>query len=482
MHLCSGSTLHKPVFTGCLAAIGFACQSLVSCFSLVGAEMANLRDFQAAPITYSPYWWEEAPPLETTDPIPSSTDVIVIGGGYTGLSAALELAHGGASVSVLEAERFGEGASSRNGGFISSGINVGKGADMVAAYGQARADDMLTEANDAYAHLHAVVEREGIRCQIAEPGRFVPAHCPEAYEAQARRIDELNQLTGAEAWMLPQSEQHQELNSDYYFGGLVSNRSGGLHPGLLVRGLALSASRAGAKLHATCPAGRIERLGNGFLVETPHGSIKAREVILATNGYTGQNAGWHRRRIFPVRSHMIATEELGLDLIRWLFPNMRMISDTKRMLSYFRPSPDGRRILFGGRASYRSVDPETAAPALLQNLMSIFPDLENVRVSHAWTGNVAITFDGLPHIGNERGLRYALGCNGSGVVMMTWLGRQVAREILGSVDAKYAQKPSTYSGLPMPTKPFYTGNPWMLPAIGAWYIGMDRFDRWRAGA
>ena len=423
-----------------------------------------------------PYWWDEASPLDKQDPIPASTDVLVIGGGYTGLSAALELARGKVDVSVLEADRFGFAASSRNGGMISSGINVGKGADTIAVHGQQRVSAMLGEANDAYAHLHHVVQREGIRCHISEPGRFVPAHCPRAYENLAARVDMLNKLTGAEAWMLPRAEQHSELATDYYYGGLVSARSGGVQPALLVRGLALAAAHAGALLHAHCPAGRIERISGGFLVETPQGSIKAREVFLATNGYTGPNTQWHRRRIFPVRSHIIATEDLGMARIGELFPNFRMISDTKRMLYYFRPSPDGRRILFGGRGSYRDVEPEVAAPALHQALTDIFPELESVRLTHAWCGNVGLTFDRLPHIGNETGLRYALGCNGSGVVMMNWLGTQVAREILGALD-----RPSAYAGISMPTRPFYTGNPWMLPAIGMWYVARDRFDRWQAG-
>lgn len=425
--------------------------------------------------SYHPYWWDEAPPLERHDPIPSVTDVLVIGGGYCGLSAALELARSGVDVSVVEAMGFGEGASSRNGGFISSGINIGKGANTVAGRGKANADAMLEEANAAYGHLKTIVVRERIRCQITEPGRFVPAHCPRAYEALGARVGELNYLTGADAWMLPRSSQHTELASEHYYGGLVSNRSGGLHPALLVRGLALAAASAGARLHSHCPAGRIDRTANGYLVETAGGGIRAQEIVVATNGYTGRNTQWHRRRVFPVRSHMIATEELGHEQVRALFPNMRMISDTQRMLNYFRPSPDGRRILFGGRASYRNVDPHLAAPRLLENLVAIFPQIDGVRVTHAWTGNVAITFDRLPHIGHENGVHHALGCNGSGVVIMTWLGHQVALNILGK-----ACQPSAFSGVEMPSAPLYTGNPWMLPAIGAWYVANDRFDRWRA--
>ncbi len=423
-----------------------------------------------------PYWWDEASPLDKQDPIPARTDVLVIGGGYTGLSAALELARGGAEVSVVEAGNFGSGASSRNGGMISSGINVGKGADTVATHGRPRVDAMLTEASAAYLHIHEVISREGIRCHITESGRFVAAHCPAAYEALAARVDMLNRLTGAQAWMLPRIDQHRELDSDYYFGGLVSERSGGLHPALFVRGLALAAAHAGARLHANCPAGIVARTATGFLVETRLGSIRASEILLATNGYTGDNARWHKRRLIPVCSHIIATEVLGRDRVGELFPNFRMVSDTKRNLFYFRPSPDGRRVLFGGRAGIRNIDPRTAAPRMRKNLLSIFPQLTDVRISHSWAGNVALTLDRLPHIGEEEKLRFALGCNGSGVVMMTWLGYQVALQILGR-----GAPQSAFAGIPMPAMPLYNGTPWMLPVVGAWYTARDRFDRWRAG-
>jgi glycine/D-amino acid oxidase-like deaminating enzyme len=204
--------------------------------------------------------------------------------------------------------------------------------------------------------------------------------------------------------------------------------------------------------------------------------VRAKEVVLATNAHTGRDTPWHRRRVFPVRTHMIATEDLGPDGARRYIPQLRMISDTRRMLAYFRPSPDGRRILFGGRASWRGVDAAGAAPRLRAEMAAVFPELASVPLTHAWTGEVAITFDRLAHTGNDDGLRFALGCNGTGVVLMTWLGRTVAREILGSGDP-----PSAFAGLGMPTLPLHTGNPWMLPAIGAWYVAGDRIDRWRAG-
>lgn len=422
-----------------------------------------------------PFWWEEAPPLERRDDLPDRADVVVIGGGYTGLSAALELARGGVDVTVLEALRFGEGASSRNAGMISSGVTIGKGADTVRRYGRERADAMLREASSAYDFLHELIRRENIDCQLSEPGRFMPAHTPAAYEALARRVDELNRLTDARAYLVERRDQRSELVSDYYYGGMVLERAGGVHPARLVRGLAEAASRAGATLCSETAASGIRRADGGFVVETSAGQMRAGEVMLATNAYTGPVTPWHRRRVFPVSTHIIATEDLGTDGARRYIPNLRTVSDTRRMLAYFRPSPDGRRILFGGRASWRGVDSEGAAPRLRKALGRLFPDLKEIPLTHAWSGQVAITFDRLAHIGNDRGLRYAMGCNGTGVVMMTWLGRKMARAMFAG-----EEPPSAFAGNEMPTMPFYTGDPWILPAIGAWYVAADRIDRWRA--
>ena len=151
---------------------------------------------------------------------------------------------------------------------------------------------------------------------------------------------------------------------------------------------------------------------------------------------------------------------------------MRMIADTKRVLYYFRPSPDGTRVVFGGRASFRTRTALETAPILYEYMVGVFPQLRGVRLSHAWTGNVAFTFDRIPHMGDRDGVHYALGCNGSGVVMMSHLGHRTALKILGRTN-----RPSAFDGLPFETRPLYHGTPWFLPAIGAWYKLRDWIDR-----
>ena len=162
--------------------------------------------------------------------------------------------------------------------------------------------------------------------------------------------------------MLFRSRQREEIASDYYHGGMVVERTGQLHPALYFGGLLAAAHRAGARLCANCPADRIERRPAGFVVTTPKGRIEARELVVATNGYTSEVTPTLRRRLVPVASHIIATEELPEDLVRSLIPRNRVVSDTKRVLCYYRQSPDMKRVIFGGRARFTQVPPEVSAP------------------------------------------------------------------------------------------------------------------------
>lgn len=424
-----------------------------------------------------PYWWDAAPPdVEGDMPPPARVDVAVVGSGYTGLSTALELARAGRDVVVLEAQRFGEGASTRNGGMLSGGVNVGKGGDVERLYGGNRVTAMLEEASESFAHLEALIDREGINCHFKKTGRFVGAHTPAAYRAQADRLTMLNSAADAGARMVPRDRQHEEIATDFYHGGMVVERAGGLHPALYHKGLRAACRTAGVKLAAHTMVHGIEGTDGDLAVRTSRGVVRARQVVLGTNGYTGAATPWHRRRVVPVASYIIATEPLGKDRVKALFPTLKVIADTKRVLFYFRPSPDGTRVVFGGRASFRSRTALETAPVLYRYMLGVFPQLEGVRITHAWNGNVAFTFDRVPHMGDRDGVHYALGCNGSGVVMMSHLGHRIALKILGKTN-----RPSAFDNLPFETRPFYHGHPWFLPAVGAWYQIRDWLDRrWAA--
>jgi glycine/D-amino acid oxidase-like deaminating enzyme len=432
------------------------------------------KDFKSMP-----WWWEWWHPTnELSQDPPRKTDVLVVGAGYGGLSTGLELARSGVDVTVLERGDFGVGASTRNGGAVSGGTNLGKGfsgkGTVPAEQMRQAMSALLHDAADSLSQVETVIERECIECHWRILGRFVGAYTPRHYAEQAKKIGAYNKAAGAGTRMVPRERQREEIDSSYYHGGMVVDRSGQLHPALYYGGLLKAASRAGVKLCANADAERIERKsGGGFTVQTSKGSIEAREVVIATNGYTGDVTPNLKRRLVPVASHIIATEELPEDLARSLIPKGRTISDTKRVLCYYRLSPDNKRVIFGGRARFTQVPPEVSAPVLHQYMTDRWPQLKGYKVTHAWTGNVAFAFDYLPHMGQDQGMHYLMACNGSGVAMMSYLGYQTARKIIGGSNAPV----NAFDGREFPTIPFYSGNPWFLPMVGAWYRSRDWWDR-----
>jgi glycine/D-amino acid oxidase-like deaminating enzyme len=425
----------------------------------------------------TPWWWEAAEPPARDSVLPDHAGVAIVGGGYAGLSAALTLRRLGHDVTVLDAERIGWGASSRNGGMVSGGLKVASGA-LEKNYGADRARAIAQAAAASFPFIEDTIAREGIDCDYLRCGRFVPAWTPKHYDALARRADFIAEVTGLATRMLPRARQHEALGSDHYHGGMIAEASGSLHPGKYARGLADAADRAGARLVDGVRVGGIQQDGGGFRLTTDRGQMRADAVLVATNGYSRDGEGrsampWLARRMIPVGSYIIASEELPAETMDRLFPGRRMISDTRRVLNYFRPSPTGNRILWGGRASFGPTEPAIAAPVLRGFMLAVFPELQDVRLTHAWTGNVAFTFDFLPHIGVQDGIHYAAGCQGSGVAMATWLGHRAALKIAGADNQGFA-----LDGLNFPTAPLYNGNPnWFLPIVGGWYRLRDHIDR-----
>ena len=427
------------------------------------------RDFKP-----SPCWWEAyAPKAGDLVEVPRTARVAIVGGGYAGLSAALEFAKNGIDAVVLEANELGFGASTRNGGAVSGGVNIGKSfTGRTSDIEPTRAERILSDAADAFALIDRLIAEEEIACFWEKPGRFVGAWTRGHFAAQARRLPLLNAAAQSGAYMVPRERQREEIASDYYFGGMVVERSGKLHPALYYKGLLDACRRRGVTVCAKAAVNRLERAGVGWRVETSRGVVSVGEVVIATNGYTGGLTPALRRRVVPIASHIIATEELPYDLARSLIPKRRTLSDTKRVLCYYRMSPDGSRMVFGGRARFTQVDPTVSAPILYRYMTDRFPQLRGFKVTHAWTGNVAFTFDALPHMGEHDGLYYCLGCNGSGVAMMTYLGWQTARKI-----ARVANYACSLDSEEFPHHPLYSGTPWFLPVVGSYYRLRDNIER-----
>ena len=423
-----------------------------------------------------PYWWDDSglPDADLSlDPqtLPDTVDTLIIGAGYSGLSAALTLAQAGRDVTVIDGDMIGYGCSSRNGGQIGPSFHKLGVAGLTAAFGQAKATAILRESMDSLTYLKTLITDEGIACDLQpESGRFKGISRASHYEETARSNEALAKAVGFAFEMVPKAQQSAHIGSDFYHGGAVYPEDGQLQPAKLVKGLAQKAIAAGARLYAPARAKGVQRDGDRFAVRIGDRTVSAKQVLVATNGYSGPELPFFHRRIMPLRSAIIATEQLSPDLIRSAFPDGKCVVDSSRLVLYYRPSPDGTRVVFGGRSFDNADRPDHYTPDLRRLMLRIFPQLADAKITHAWSGTVAYTFDYAPHLGCHDGLHYVMGYCGSGVGRATYFGHKAALKMLGEKGGETA-----LDGLEFPTRAFYAGKPWFLPAVLRWQSLMDRF-------
>lgn len=429
-------------------------------------------DLFAEDAKLTPYWWEHTPrPTLPDAPPPAKADVVIIGSGYTGLSAALQTARGGRDTVVLDAEDAGWGCSTRNGRQISTSVKP-RYVDLVPQYGPELAFRIVKEGHNSLAWVAEFIAAAGIECDFRIAGRFHAAHNPAQYEALARQLTEQPKELKVEAHMVPRAEQPSELGTDAYFGGTLYERHASVDPGRFHQAMLDRALAAGAKVIPHCAATAIRPDGSGFRVECARGNIMARNVVVATNGYTRALTPWLRRRVIPIGSYIIATEPIARETMARLMPKDRVVSDTRKVVYYYRASPDGQRILFGGRVSHNETDPRVSGPRLHADMVRIFPELATVRISHSWMGYVAYTFDHMMRAGVHEGIHYAMGYCGSGVGMAGYLGMRVGQQVLGLKEGATA-----FDNLPFGSRPYYHGNPWFLAPSIMYYRWCDSRGR-----
>ena len=426
------------------------------------------------PLREKPYWLDttSTPTPDASVPLPENVDVAIIGGGFTGLSAALALARRGAKVAVLEAETFGWGASSRNGGMVLTGLKKGP-ETLIARYGLETARRLYAASLTSIDCVEQIVKAEGIACDFSRTGHLEVAVKAKHFEGFVRSAELIAREFKHTLRVVEKKDLHEEIGSAIYHGGLVDETSAGVNPARYVAGLRQAAAWAGAQLHDHARVGSIERrAGNAaYRLNTSRGSLDAHAVFVATSGYTTNATPALQKRIVPIGSYIIVTEPLPEDLAHSVSPRGRMIYDSKNFLYYYRLTPD-RRMLFGGRAAFF---PETAntvrksAEILRQGMLSVYPILRDVQVEYVWGGTLDFAFDIMPHAGEMDGLFYALGYAGHGVAMATYLGSKMAAVISGDRHA------NPFDGLPFPRAPLglYNGRPWFLPLGAAWYKFLD---------
>jgi glycine/D-amino acid oxidase-like deaminating enzyme len=429
--------------------------------------------------TGDPWWWRHAPPSERATTPPEEADVVVIGAGYAGLSCAIAVAEAGRSVVVVDTLRVGEGAAGRNAGLCSGRAGISKMIDLEAHVGHEKAAAILDEADDAFGYFRSVADAVAPGA-YEHTGRFVAARTPYAFTKLAKKFHEYDSVSAAGSptgfELVDKHGLGRFIASDVFEGGMSVEDAGLVHPARYVQGLLSEAESLGAAVHTGVRVTGIDSAGpeRSVSVAIARGErkIRARQIVLATNGYTDSSAPWQRSRIVPMSSSIIATETLGRERVEALLPAMTTVIDTNRVIVYTRPTPGGEGILFGGRAKFHPVGPDTGAKVLYDQMTKAFPSLAGVKVTNAWSGYMAFTRDWLPKIGQHDGLHYALGCNGgSGVVLLSWLGRKIGQQVVGDVTGR-----SALEDIPFPRQPLGRWTSAGVPLAGIWYRARDAID------
>jgi len=428
------------------------------------------------PITEKNYWLTTVsiPTGDSARLLPDSPDVAVVGAGFTGLSAARALAKRGVRVVVLEAETFGWGASSRNGGMVLTGLKLPI-PTLISRYGAETVRRMYVSSLASIDCVEEIVREDNIACDFSRSGHLEVAVKQSHFDDYARAATLIQREFNHTLRIIPKNEMRGEIGSDIYFGGLVDETSAGVNPARYVAGLAQAAQRAGASLHDHTRVLKIDpQTTNGarkFSLQTSRGTLAAREVLVASGAYTTNATPALRKKIIPIGSYIIATEILSDSLARELSPRNRMIYDSKHFLYYYRLTPD-RRMLFGGRAAFFPETENTvrqSAEILRRGMIGVYPQLRDVKVEYVWGGTLDFTFDVMPHTGKIGGMYFSVGYAGHGVAAATYLGTKLAGVICGDPND------IPFDGIPFRAAPLglRSGHTWALPLAGAYYKILD---------
>ena len=418
----------------------------------------------------TPLWTDQFPRpnnLATSDNPNSDTDIAIIGSGYTGLCAARILRKNGASVTIFDRNTVGWGASSRNGGMATPGLKQGI-QKIYKMYGSKLAHEFWKASVDAIDLIEEIVDEHSIDCDWQRNGHASlatkPSHAPRLKQYGSW----LEKKFGHVQNYIPKNQIRDEIGSDAYHGALTDEISGGLHASKYVYGLATTVSNLGVQLCEHTDVLDIEKNdSNYFRLITSAGDVRAKKVIVATNGYTDRLVPGLKPLIFPVGSYIVVTEPLSEDLQKIISPKKRMYYDSKWFLNYFRLTPDGR-MLWGGRNDLSTdLDLDDSAKRLTKELYSILPDLRDIPITHTWTGKLGITFDLMPHIGEKNGIYYAFGYGGHGLSIATYLGTEIGLLLSGKKDR------SPFMEISHQTMFFYRNRPWFIPFAARYFRFLD---------
>ncbi|MGY6768511.1 NAD(P)/FAD-dependent oxidoreductase [Komagataeibacter sp. NFXK3] len=416
------------------------------------------------------YWLDTAPAFTGTPiaALPAKADVVVIGAGFSGLSAALKLAKSGASVVVIDEERVIGKASGRNGGHVNNGLagNYGMACDKLGVATAARLYKVLNRAVDT---VERIVTENAIDCHFRRCGKLKLAsresHMPSLRADQARIALDVD----PDSRLLEANELGDEIGSSRFAGGVLYPHSGQMHMGKFGIGLANSVLKAGGQIFENTPMTALRREGKITRVTTPHGVIDAGAVLLAT-GTSRHAPSYFRKRIMPVGSFIVATEPLDDATVKSIMPGHRNVVTTQNIHHYFRIAADNR-LIFGGRARFSKSRESTdisSGDMLRSALQSVFPQVPDIRIDYCWGGDVDMTIDRLPRAGEWNGVFYTMGYSGHGTQMSVHMGQCMADVIAGNPHA------NPLENMPWPRIPMYGLAEHFLPAIGMYYRIKDK--------
>ncbi|WP_434644229.1 NAD(P)/FAD-dependent oxidoreductase [Achromobacter piechaudii] len=419
----------------------------------------------------APYWLDTAPAFTggAVD-LPARADVVVVGAGFTGLSAARTLARAGLDVVVLESGRIQGEASGRNGGHCSPGTAQGF-ADLIEKYGLDTAQRYTRAYDDAVEFVERVIAEEQIDCDFSRCGKLKLASKAKHFPGLVRNHEALRRHIGAPVEMLSAAEVREELASDAFHGGMLDPRGAQMHMGKFGTGLAMAAVRHGARIfEGTAVTGLTRLASDQYRVSTEKGEIHADRVLLATGRSDHGPFEWWQRRIVPVGSFVIVTEPIP-DLLDQVLPRRRNYVTSLNFGNYFRTTRD-HRLVWGGRARFAKSNPASdmkSGKILEQNLQQLLPAMKGVRIDYCWGGLVEATADRLPGAGQHDGLYYALAYSGHGTQMSVYLGDLMA-DIVRGVPRK-----NPWAREDWPAVPGYAGRNWFLPLAGLYFRFKDAF-------
>jgi len=415
------------------------------------------------------YWTTQYPSgtnLKVSDELPDKIDFAIVGSGYTGLAAARVLANAGNSVVVLEENNIGWGASSRNGGMATPGLkqDIYK---IYKKYGIKYAKEFWKASVSAIDLLEDIIDEYKINCDWHRGGHIALACKQSHFNKMPEYANWIKKHLGHEKTIVKKREIKTEIGTDFYYGGLSDEISGGLQPSKFVNGFAKALVGLGVYLCENSRVDSIKRKSSFYEVLTARGLIKAKDVIIATNGYTDSLVPELKPKIFPVGSYIIVSDVLSKELQLCLSPKGRMFYDSKWFINYFRLTPDGR-MLWGGRNDLSTnLDLSESATILSKEVRRVFPELETVKFTHTWTGKLGITFDLMPHIGKINGIYYAFGYGGHGLSIATYLGTEIGLLLSGQKER------SPFEEISHQTMFFYKKDPWFLPFAAKYYRFLD---------